>query len=58
MAQCEYLHCLKDAEEVRTVYGQRELAFKVNVCETHAKSLDAGLPMAVYVTAYQTQGVA
>lgn len=54
MAECEYLHCLKDADHIRTVSAPHGHAWTVSVCEAHAKSLDAGLPMGVYVYVLKT----
>ena len=51
MAKCEYVACMKDAEDIRTVNAPHGHAWTVNVCEFHAKALDEGMPMTVYVYA-------
>jgi hypothetical protein len=51
MAECEYEVCNAEATALRTVNGPHGHSWTTNVCEPHAKMLDAGFPMAVNVYA-------
>lgn len=53
MAQCEYPACEADATVMRTVNGPHGHSWATNVCEGHAKQLDQGMSMTVYVYAMQ-----